>query len=283
MSQISAKDVMALRDRTSLPMMDCKAALSEAKGDMEKAIQILRERNKGVSVKREGRETAEGRIATFIDPAAQVGAIVELRCESPMVVKADAFIALGKEIAEHVAAKNPATVAELLPQPFQGDVSKSVQDRINEAIGLIRENMKVARFTRFAGVLGEYVHHDGSVGVLFKATGANADRQLLRDVCMHITAVVPTPVATRRDEVPVATIAKEKEIAQAQITADPKNASKPANILEKIAEGKLNSWFKENVLVEQPFVKDDSKTVGQLLKSAGLEAVTFVRYKVGQV
>src|SRR6516164_6968354 len=137
MSQISAKEVMALRDRTNLPMMDCKAALTEAKGDMEKAIQILRERNKGVSVKR------EGRIAAFVDPAAQAGAIVELRCESPMVVKADAFIALSKEIAEHVATRNPASVADMLAQPFKGDVSKTVQDRINEAIGLIRENMKV--------------------------------------------------------------------------------------------------------------------------------------------
>ena len=100
---------------------------------------------------------------------------------------------------------------------------------------------------------------------------------------MHITAVVPTPAATRREDVPAATIAKEKEIALGQIAADPKNANKPAQLMEKIAEGKLNTWFEDNVLVEQPFVKDDSKTVGQLLKSAGLEAATFVRYKVGQV
>lgn len=280
MSQISAKMVMELRDRTNLPMMDCKAALTEAAGDMDKAIQILRERNKGVSVKREGRETAEGRIATFVD--AGVGAIVELRCESPMVVKADHFIALGADLARHVAVKNPASVEEMLTQQFVGDTSKTVHDRINEVIGLIRENMKVARFARLTGNVGEYVHHDGSVGVLFEASGTGGDRQLLRDVCMHITAVVPTPCATRREDVPEDVIAKEREIAKGQIATDPKNVGKPAQILEKIAEGKLNAWYKDNVLVEQPFVKDDSRSVGQLLKSANLEAARFVRYKVGQ-
>ena len=156
-----------------------------------------------------------------------------------------------------------------------------MQDRIGEVVGLIRENMKPARIVRLHGQLGSYVHHDGSIGVLLQVEGNNADPQLLRDVCMHITA--KKPLAARREDVPADVVDKEKEIAQAQIANDPKNAGKPANILDKIAEGKLKTWFAENVLVDQPFVKDDTKTVGQLLQAAGLKVVRFVRYKVGEV
>lgn len=283
MSAITADAVKKLRDMTSLPMMECKAALTESQGDMEKAIQLLREKNAKASIKRADREAAEGRIATFIDANAKIGAIVEIRCESPMVVKSEQFIALGNDIAKQVAMKSPQTVDELMLQPYYGDATKTVKGRIEEAIGLIRENMKVARFSRAEGILGEYVHHDGSIGVLFEAKGEKADRQLLREVCMHITAIVPTPVATRREEVPAEVVATEREIARAQIAADPKNAGKPANIMEKIAEGKINAWYKDNVLVEQPFVKDPAKSVGQLLQSAGLQAVKFVRMKVGEL
>jgi elongation factor Ts len=125
------------------------------------------------------------------------------------------------------------------------------------------------------------VHHDGSVGVLVQVEGAKAEPQLLRDVSMHITA--KNPVAGKREDVPAAIIDKEKEIAKAQIAADPKNQNKPANILDKIAEGKLKAWYIDNVLVEQPFVKDDSKSVGQILESAGLKLGRFVRYKVGEI
>jgi elongation factor Ts len=281
MSAISADAVKKLRERTNLPMMDCKSALTEAGGDMEKAVDILRQRFKGVADKRAGREAGEGRIATFVDDAKQAGAIIEVRCESPTVVKSDAFVALAKELAEHVAASDPKSVDEMLTQPFSGDVSKNVQDRINEAIGLIRENMKVARFVRLTGNLGEYVHHDGSVGVLLQVSG-KADRQLLREVCMHIVAAVPTPAAVKREEVAADVVAKEREIAKGQVAGDPKNAGKPANILDKIVEGKLGAWFKDNVLIEQPFVKDPAKSVGQVLKAAGAEPVKFVRMKVGE-
>lgn len=278
MSTVSAEAVKKLRDMTNLPMMECKSALAEAAGDMEKAVQILRERNAKAQIKRADREAAEGRIGTFVDEARKIGAIVEVRCESPMVVKSEHFIALANDLARHIAEQNPSSVEELLTQAYAP--GKTVNDRIAEAIGLIRENMKVARFVRLTGSLGEYVHHDGSVGVLLQVSGP-ADRQLLRDICMHITAVVPTPTAVRREEVPENVLAQEREVAKAQVAADPKNANKAANILDKIVEGKLNAWFKENVLVEQPFVKDDSKTVGQVLKSAGVEPLRFVRLKVG--
>ncbi|MFL5241738.1 MAG: translation elongation factor Ts [Gemmataceae bacterium] len=278
---ISATAVKTLRDRTNQPMMDCKAALTEANGDMEKAVELLRKKSKDVVDKKTGRETAEGRIAVFVDEAKKAGAILEMRCESPPVVKSEHFVALANDIAKQVALQGATTVEALLAQPFVGDAKHTVSDRIIETAGLIRENMKPARWTHLTGLLGSYVHHDGSVGVLLQVEGDKADSQMLRDICMHITA--RNPSFGRREEVPAATVAKEQEIARSQIAADPKNASKPAQIVEKIAEGKLKTWFVENVLLEQPFVKDDSKSVGDLLKSAGLKFVRFIRYKVGEI
>jgi elongation factor Ts len=277
MSTISAAAVKTLRDRTNAPMMDCKAALTEASGDMDKAVEILRKRSKDIQVKKGTRETAEGRIAAFIDPAQLVGAVVEMRCESPPVVKSEQFVQLANDIAKQVALKNPATVEALLAQPYLGDAKKTVNEHIGEVVGLIRENMRPARFVRLTGQLGSYCHHDGSVGVLVQVEGPRADPQLLRDVCMHITA--KNPVAARREDVPPALIEKEKEIAKSQAAS----TGKPANIVEKIAEGKMKTWFAENVLVEQPFVKDDSKTIGDLLKGAGLKLVKFVRLRVGEL
>jgi elongation factor Ts len=272
---------MALRGKTNLPMMDCKAALMEAGGDKDKAIEILRKKFKDAAVKRGDRETAEGRIAVHIDPAKKIGAIIELRCESAPVVKSDHFIALANKIAKQVALQNPASVDELLAQPFVDDPKHTIKDLIDEAYGLIREVMKVKRFTRLTGLLGEYSHHDGSVGVLLLVEGDKADAQMLRDIAMHITA--RNPLSARKEDVADDVVTKETEIAREQIANDPKNKSKPANILEKIIEGKLKTWFAENVLVEQPFVKDDTKTVGQLLGSAGLKMNRFIRYKVGEL
>jgi elongation factor Ts len=277
MSTVSAAAVKALRDRTNQPMMACKEALAEANGDMDKAIEILRKRGKGVAVKKGERETAEGRVVTSIDPAAKVGAIVEVRCESAPVAKSEPFVALGNDIARQVAVKAPANLEALLAQPLADDPGKTVSDRVHDVIGQLGENMRPARFTRLTGLLGSYTHHDGTVGVLLQVEGAAADAQLLRDVCMHIAAT--NPVAARRDEVPAEVVEKEREIAKAQAAS----TGKPAGVVEKIAEGKLNTWFAENVLEEQPFVKDPAKKVGQLLKGAGLRPVRFVRYKVGEL
>jgi elongation factor Ts len=278
---ISAAAVKTLRDRTNQPMMDCKAALTEANGDMEKAVELLRKKSKDVVDKKGGRETAEGRIAVFVDEGKKVGAILEMRCESPPVVKSEHFVALANDLAKQVALQGATTIEALLAQPFIGDGKHTVNDRIGDTVGLIRENMKPARWTRLTGLLGSYVHHDGSVGVLLQVEGDKADPQMLRDICMHITA--RNPSFGRREEVPAATVAKEQEIARSQIASDPKNANKPPQIVEKIAEGKLKTWFVENVLLEQPFVKDDSKSVGDLLKSVGLKFVKFIRYKVGEI
>jgi elongation factor Ts len=275
--EISAAMVKKLRDTTNAPMMDCKAALMEAKADMDKAIEILRKKNASIQAKKGERETAEGRIAVFIDPAKKIGAIVEMRCESAPVAKNESFVQLANEIAKQVALKEPASVDALLAQTLVGDAKKTVNERIGDLVGLIRENMKPARFTRLMGTLGSYTHHDGSVGVLLQVEGEVADPQLLRDVCMHITA--KNPVSGRREDVPAEVINREKEIAKAQAAA----TGRPANILDKIAEGKMKTWFADNVLLEQPFVKDDSKTVGDLLKSAKVSFVRFIRYKVGEL
>jgi elongation factor Ts len=275
---ISAALVKSLRDRTNLPMMECKKALTQTNGDIEKAIDLLRTNFKNVAVSRGGKETAEGRIGVFVASDMKSGALVEMRCESPPVVKAEAFVQLANDVARQVAHSSPANVEALLAEKFVGDPSKTVADRINDTIGLIRENMKPSRFKRLAGgLLGSYVHHDGSVAVLVQVEGATADPQLLRDVCMHITA--KNPIAARREDMPADVVAKEKAIAVAQAAA----TGKPPNIADMIAEGKMKTWFADNVLVEQPFVKDETKTVGELLKAAGLKMTGFVRFKVGEV
>jgi len=277
MSQISAAAVKKLRDMTNAPMMDCKAALTEANGDFDLAVKKLREKNAAIQAKKGERETAEGRIAAFIDPAQQIGAIIEVRCESAPVAKSEGFVQLANDLAKQVAVANPATVEALLAQPFVGDKSRTVSERIGDVVGVMRENMKPVRFTRLTGLLGEYVHHDGSVGVLVQVEGSAADAQMLRDVSMHVTA--KNPLAALREHVDPSLVAKEIEIARSQAAA----TGKPAQIVEKIAEGKMKTFYADNVLAEQPFVKDDSKTVGDLLKSAGLKLVRFVRYRVGEI
>jgi elongation factor Ts len=279
---ISPAAVKALREKTNAPMMECKAALTEAGGDMEKAIEIIRVKFAGVMAKKGEREAAEGRIAVFIDPAAKVGAILELRCESAPVAKNEHFVALANDIVKHIAIQNPGSIEDLQGLLI-GDGKKTINDRIVEVVGLIRENMKVARFKRLTGLLGSYVHHDGTNGVLLQVTGKDtADEQVLKDLCMHIVAT--NPVAGRQEDVPPAVLERERAIAKQQ--AEEQGKGKPTNIIEKIAEGKLKTWLKENVLLDQPFVKDMSKnpkTVGEILKGAGLQLGTFVRYKVGEV
>src|SRR4051812_5939341 len=279
--EANAADVMKLRNRTGMQMMKCKAALIEAGGDMEKAVEILRKQNKEAQDKAASRETAEGRIGVYLDPANKVGAIVELRCESAPVAKNEMFVKLANDVAKQVALKGATTPEELLAQPFVDDPKHTVHERIGEIVGLMRENIKPARMVKMTGLLGHYVHHDGNVGVLLQVEGDKADAQLLRDVSMHVAA--KAPLVALAEHLPQERIAKETEIANEQTKADPKNASKPANIIDKIVEGKVKAWVSENVLNDQPFVKDESKTISQLLAAAGLKLTRFVRLRVGEV
>lgn len=276
---VSAAQVKALRDRTGQPMMDCKKALIESGGDMEKAVEILRSRGKGVADKRVDKEAAEGRIAVWVE--GDRGGIVELRCESAPVAKTEQFIALAEDLARQAAFSAAKTVEEFLQEPFVGDKSKTVKERIEDTMSLIREKMEVARFQGLqGGQIGSYVHHDGTVAVLVQVEGDQADPQLLRDICMHITAT--DPLAATREDVPEDVIAHERQIAVAQTQEDPKMQGKPQEIIERAAEGKVNKWLAQNILVDQPFVKDESTKVGELLKKAGLKLKSFVRFKVGE-
>lgn len=278
MSAITAGVVKSLRDRTNAPMMDCKEALIEAKGDVEVAVAILRKKNAAIQAKKGERETAEGRIAFCIDAASKVASLIEVRCESGPVVNSDHFVALSNDLAGQVVFSNPENVDALNSQPFYKEPSRKVNDRIGDVVGLIRENMKPARFVRLhGGHFGAYIHHDGTVGVLIQTEGAKADDQILRDVCMHIAA--KNPLFATRDEIKKEQIDREMEIAREQAAA----TGKPANIVEKIAEGKVKTWFAESVLLEQPFVKEEKKTVGEILNGAGLKFVRFVRYRVGEL
>ncbi len=280
MSTISASAVNELRKLTDQPLMDCKRALTEAAGDMDKAVVILRLRGKNVGTKREGNETAEGRVGVFIDSAAAVAALVEFRCESAPTAKNDRVLSLVDDLAKSVASSDPKDVPDLLTKPF-GDAT--VADRLTDVVSVIREKMIVQRFARLSGgVFGQYVHHDGSVGALLQCEGAGHHDELLRDICAHIAALNPPYMVTT--DVPAEVIAKERAILVQQIQEDPKNAGKPANIFEKIAEGKLKSWLSETVLFEQPMAntaKYPGTTVGAALTKAGLKLTKFVRFKVG--
>lgn len=279
---ISAAEVKRLRDMTNAPVGDCKSALVEAEGDLKKAAQLLRERNAKIQEKKAERETAEGRIGIWIAPDHSRAGIVEIRCESAPVAKNEIFQKLVEEVAQHVAQTGgTATVEEILKQPLASNKAQTVHERIGEALGLLRENMKLARVAALqGGPFGSYVHFDGSVGVLLQAEGEH-NEEVLKDVSMHITA--KQPVAVRREDVPAEALAREKEIALAQIEGDEKNKSKPANIKEMIVQGKLKTWLQENVLLDQPFVKDDTKTIDALAKGAKLNLKKFVRFKVGEL
>ncbi len=282
MSTISAASVNELRKRTDQPLMDCKKALTEAEGDMDKAVIILRLKNKNAGDKRSGNETGEGRVGIFLDSAKQVAAILELRCESAPTAKNDRVLALVQDLAQVVADTNPSDAADLMAKPFGG---AKASDRLEEVVGVIREKMIVHRFERLeSGTFGEYVHHDGTVGAVVQCTGTpkGDTAELLRDVCAHIAALNPEfldPAAVPADK-----LEKEKAFIAQQIKDDPKNASKPANIIEKMAEGKIRAWLGETALTEQAMAngpKYPNTTVAQALAKAGLTIKKFFRYKVG--
>jgi elongation factor Ts len=283
MASVTPQMVKQLRDRTDQPMGKCKQALDQNDGDMEKAIEWLRSQNAKMGVKREGSETAEGRIGLSFDNTPKVAAIVEMRCESAPSAKSDQFITLSNALAKHASTSNASDVPAMLVETFGG--KGTVQDRINDVVGVMGEKMILQKFQRLSGgVYGGYVHHDGTVGVLFECKGGAPNDELLKDVAAHIAALNP-PYATTAD-VPAEVMSKEKALVKADIDADPKNAGKPANILEKIAEGKLRTKLAEIVLSEQPMannMKYPNTSVGAALKKAGLEPVKFIRFKVGAV
>ena len=271
---ISASQVMAFREKVGLPMMDCKQALTECNGDEEKAIEWLRAKGKGRVEKAQSREASEGRIGCFVDPGARAAGIVELRCETAPVAATDDFIKLATSIAQTVALHADATPENLRAKKLPNDPSRTLGDHMDDVFNRLREKMEIKRVARFTGQCGQYVHFNGKVGVIIEMSTECAD-EVKADVCMHIAAMKPK--AASRDEVPTADIERER----ANFAEEAKG--KPAPVVEKMVSGKLSRWFSEFVLLEQPFVKDDKKSVGDMLKgiNPNLTVKRFTRYEVG--
>lgn len=270
--EITAAMVKALREKTGLSMMDCKKALSEAGGDEEAAMEVLRKMGHGRVTKLAGRETSQGRIACFID--GDRGGIIELRCETAPVANTDDFIALTQLLARHAAHADNPTPELLSKQPLIEQPGKTVNDAMTEVFNRLRENMQIARVASVRGHLGQYVHHNGQVGVLIQFN-RDLPNDLKTDVCMHITALNPSVI--RRDQVDAAQVERER------VAAAEDAKGKPPAVVDKIVAGKLDRWFSEFVLLEQPFVKDDKRSVGQVLTQVApdLTVTQFLRYSVG--
>ncbi len=288
---ISANDVKALRDKTGAGMMDCKKALTDSDGDMEKAIVILREKGLASAAKKAGRIAAEGIVDSLL--TAEGGVLVEVNCETDFVGKTDVFKGLVQDVAKHIWAKNPADVDALLAQSYAADESKTVATLVNEKVAEIGEKLDIRRFTRYAlagtGVVESYIHMGGKIGVLIEVACENADiagnaafKAYVRDVAMQIAAA--NPLYLDSTQVPQSVLDQEKEILRVQAL----NEGKPEKIIEKMVEGRIQKYYKDFCLVDQAFVKDPEKSIKKLTaeKSAELggkiEIKRFVRYEMGE-
>ena len=275
----TAKDVMALREMSGAGMMDCKKALTACEGDMDKAMDYLREKSLAASAKKAARIAAEGIVSSYVTDDHKVGAIVEVNCETDFVAKTDDFKALVNSVAKLVVEKNPADVDELMALDC-GD--GTVAEMVNRAVAKIGEKITIRRFARMEGQLVDtYIHLGGKIGGIVAAKTADAEkaRPAVHDVAMHIAAAKPGVL--HRDEVDPADLDKEREILRAQALNDPK--PKPANIIEKMVEGRIAKYYKEVCLLEQPFVKNPDQSIEQMLKEHGdVELVAFVRFEMGE-
>ena len=275
---ISAAMVKELRERTGCGMMDCKKALSESNGDMDKAIDILREKGMAKAVKKSGRIASEGLVDIVVE--GNVGAMIEVNSETDFVAKNEEFVQMVKDFAGLVIKENPADVETLLALTIDG---VAVKDVLTEKIAKIGENMNLRRFVRFEGNVVPYIHMGGRIGVMVKVEADLNDAAALaaaKDCCMQIAAM--NPAYMDKSVVPAADVEKEKSIILAQIKEDPKNASKPENILEKMVEGKINKFFEESCLLQQKFVKDDKTTVEKYLAANGVKLVDYARFEKGE-
>ena len=284
---ISAKDVMELRKQTDCGMMECKKALTEADGNFEKAIEILRERGLATAAKKASRTAAEGMVYADYCPECKVGVVIEVNAETDFVAKNDKFVAFVKEATQVIMKQNPADVEALMACKTEN--GETVDEALKNLILVIKENIKVRRYE---GVCSAYVHGGGTHGILvnFETTNdIDAKDEFVaygKDIAMQVAAANPGYV----DEasVPAEVVAKEKEIMLAQMAQDPKNANKPENVKQKMIEGKIKKFFKENCLVDQEFVKDGDLTVAQytakVAKDLGgdIKIVKFTRFQKGE-
>lgn len=273
MAAITASMVAELRAKTDAPMMECKKALTEAEGNMERAEELLRVKLGNKAGKAASRVTAEGVVASFIE--GNTGALVEINCETDFVTKNDSFLAMAKATAELIAKHNPADVAALGGLAYSQDgFGPTLEDVRKGLIGKIGENMSFRRFKRFAGAnkLVSYLHGT-RIGVMVEFEGEEA---AAKDVAMHVAAMKPVSLSSA--EVPAELIEKERSIAQQKAA----ESNKPADIVAKMVEGSVQKYLKEVSLLAQPFVKNDKQTVEQMLKAAGTTVKGFTLYVVGE-
>ena len=274
MAQITAALVKELRERTGAGMMDCKKALSAVEGDMDKAIDFLREKGLAAAAKKAGRIAAEGVVGSFISADGKIGAVVEVNCETDFVAKTDNFKALVEKIAAHIVATKPADLEALMASELDG---QTVEALVTASVAKIGEKISVRRFALYEapeGVVAAYIHGGGKIGVLVEFKGGNAE--LGKDVAMHIAAA--NPAYLDRTQVPAAELEHEKEVLSEQA----KNEGKPEKIIEKMVLGRINKYYKEVCLIDQEFVKDPDQSVGKLLKANDAEVLAFTRFQLGE-
>ena len=272
---VTASLVKELREKTGAGMMDCKKVLTETDGDMDKAADLLRERGIAKAAKKSGRIAAEGLVATYVTEDKKVGAVVEVNAETDFVAKNAEFVEFVNDIAEIVATKNPADVEALLETAYK-ETGKTVKEVLTEKIATIGENMTIRRFERFEskGLVESYIHGAGKIAVLVDF--AKGDSELAKDICMQIAAARPEYLD--RTAVPADRVEKEMEVLKAQAM----NEGKPAEIAEKMVQGRIGKFYSEICLLDQEFVKDSSIKVGDLIKSKGAEIVRFARFEKGE-
>ncbi|MBR4236666.1 MAG: elongation factor Ts [Clostridia bacterium] len=284
MAVITASLVNELRGRTGAGMMDCKKALVACEGDMDKAIDFLREKGLASAAKKQSRIAAEGAVGAFICEKCGTGALVEVNCETDFVAKTPKFTDLLNAIAKQIVKCNPADVEELLAQKYFDDESKTINDMVTAATAEIGEKISVRRFARYEtkGLVESYIHMGGKVGVLVEADGVLGDnaREVIHNIALQIAAASPVaPEYVRRSEVRADHLEHEKEILIAQA----RNEGKPENIIEKMVLGRINKFYQEVCLLEQIYVKDDTLTVQKMIdkEAKGMNIVRFTRYKMG--
>lgn len=270
---ITAAMVKELRERTGSGMMECKKALSEAGGDLDAAVELMRKAGLAKADKKSGRTTAEGRVSARVSADGKNAVVVEVNCETDFVAKGDDFVAFVDDVAECALASGADTLDALLEAPMKGSTVEQIR---RELVAKIGENIAVRRHALFQsdnGQIGSYLHGT-RIGVLVELHGGDAE--LGKDVAMHVAAC--SPVCCDESGVAPELIAREKDIFSAQAEA----SGKPANIIEKMVEGRIKKYLGEITLTGQPFVKDPDQTVGQVLKSKSASAIRFVRFEVGE-
>jgi elongation factor Ts len=281
MPEITATLVRELREKTQAGMMDCKKALQETNGDFTEAVKYLREKGLSAAAKRADRAASQGLIDVKYNEDRSQAALFELNSETDFVARNAKFRALLDQLLTQTLAGQPRDIAELESQTFAGDDTKKIADMVTDAIAVIGENIIARRFALFNAAAGNqlesYIHMGGTIGVLVELS-ARADKTLAKDIAMHIAAA--NPQYLDRTAVPAEQLQGEKEIYKKQLLQDEKNKNKPANILDKIVEGKVNKFYEEVCLLEQAFIKDPDKKIKDILPE-GVTIARFARFQLG--